>query len=317
LPRTALLADSRFRDHENPTGHPERVARIETLLALADEPGRADVLRVMPRAASVEELGTVHRPSHVERVAASAGRELTVFDADTTATALSYETARLAAGGVLEVIDAVVDRRAENGFAFVRPPGHHAESDRVMGFCLFNNVALGAAHLRRTHGAERVAVLDWDVHHGNGTQEIFWRDGSVLFVSLHQYPLYPGTGAANERGEGEGEGATLNVPLPAGGGDAEYAEAMRALVVPALRRFAPEFVLVSAGFDAHRDDPLANMSMTETGFAGLTRTMMDLAADCCDGRLVLVLEGGYALGALRRSAAAVLAELGVAAAEST
>jgi acetoin utilization deacetylase AcuC-like enzyme len=211
------------------------------------------------------------------------------------------------------VIDAVVEGRAANGFAFVRPPGHHAESDRVMGFCLFNNVAAGAAHLRRTHGAGRVLILDWDVHHGNGTQEIFWRDGSVLFVSLHEYPLYPGTGAASERGDGDGEGTTLNVPLSAGGGDAEYAEAMRALVVPAIRRFAPEFVLVSAGFDAHRDDRLANMSVTEAGFAALARTAVDLAAECCDGRLVLVLEGGYALGALRRSAAAVLAELGVAA----
>ncbi|MGQ0723502.1 MAG: histone deacetylase family protein [Candidatus Eiseniibacteriota bacterium] len=315
MPRTALLADARFRQHENPRGHPERVARIETLLSLADEPGRADVLRVTPRAASVEELSAVHTPRHVERVAASAGRERTVFDADTTATALSYETARLAVGGVLEVIDAVVDRRAENGFAFVRPPGHHAESDRVMGFCLFNNVALGAAHLRRTHGVGRVLILDWDVHHGNGTQEIFYSDADVMFVSLHQYPLYPGTGAASERGEGPGEGATLNVPLSAGGGDAVYAEAMRALVVPALRRFAPEFVLVSAGFDAHRDDPLANMNVTEKGFADLARRVMDVAADCCDGRLVLTLEGGYALGALRSSAAAVLQELGVTAKE--
>jgi acetoin utilization deacetylase AcuC-like enzyme len=309
LSRTALLADTRFRDHRNPVGHPERVERIDVLLELAAEAERDGVLRVAPRPASVEELYAVHAPRHVERVAASAGRELTVFDADTTAEARSYETARLAAGGVLQVIDAVVERRAANGFALVRPPGHHAESDRVMGFCLFNNVAVGAAHLRRTHGVGRVLILDWDVHHGNGTQEIFYSDADVMFVSLHQYPLYPGTGAASERGEGPGEGATLNVPMSARCGDAEYDEAMRELVLPAARRFAPEFVLVSAGFDAHRADPLADMNVTEAGFAGLARAVLELAAERCDGRLVLVLEGGYDLRALRGSAAAVLAEL--------
>jgi acetoin utilization deacetylase AcuC-like enzyme len=312
LPRTALLADARFREHRNLPGHPERLERIDVLLELVAEAERDDVLRVEPRPASVEELGAVHSAAHVERVAASAGRELTVFDADTTAGARSYETARLAAGGVLQVIDAVVERRAADGFAFVRPPGHHAESDRAMGFCLFNNVAVGAAHLRRKHGAERVLILDWDVHHGNGTQQIFWRDGGVMFVSLHQYPLYPGTGAADERGEAAGEGATLNVPMSAGCGDAEYDAAMRELVLPAARRFAPEFVLVSAGFDAHRDDPLAGMNVTEAGFANLARAVLQLAAECCDGRLVLVLEGGYDLHALRGSAAAVLAELGAA-----
>jgi len=309
--RTALLVDAAYSRHRNPPGHPERPERIEVLLPLAgaDATGGERLVPVRPRPATAEEILAVHRPSHLERVAASAGRRLTVFDADTSAGEDSFETALLAAGGVLEVIDAVVAKRVDNGFALVRPPGHHAESDRVMGFCLFNNVAVGAEYARRRHGLDRILIVDWDVHHGNGTQEIFWSDGGVMYVSFHQYPFYPGTGAAHERGEGAGEGATLNLPLAAGSGDAEVLEAFRSVVEPAARRFAPDMVLVSAGFDAHRDDPLASLTMTREGFAELARGVLGIAEDCCDGRLVAVLEGGYDLDALRACVDAVLAEM--------
>jgi acetoin utilization deacetylase AcuC-like enzyme len=210
---------------------------------------------------------------------------------------------------VLALVDAVMAGRVDNGFAFVRPPGHHAEPDRAMGFCLFNNVALAAAHLRAAHGLERVLVVDWDVHHGNGTQHAFYDDPHVLFVSSHQYPFYPGTGAAREVGVGEGEGFTLNLPFPAGYGDAQYVRAFVDVVEPVARRFGPQFILVSAGFDAHRRDPLAGMDMTEAGFACLARLLLRLSQDVCENRLVAVLEGGYDFEALARSVAAVLGEM--------
>ena len=200
--------------------------------------------------------------------------------------------------------------RADNGLALVRPPGHHAEINRAMGFCLFNNVAVAAAHLRRQDGIERVAIVDWDVHHGNGTQDVFYSDPRVLFVSLHQHPLYPGTGMVIETGAGEGDGYTVNVPLPAGKGDADYVRAFEQIVAPATREFDPDFVLVSAGFDTDGRDPLGGMNMTAAGFAALTRILMDVARDRCGGRLAAVLEGGYSLEALEEGVGAVLWELG-------
>jgi acetoin utilization deacetylase AcuC-like enzyme len=202
-----------------------------------------------------------------------------------------------------------------NGFAFVRPPGHHAERARAMGFCLFNNVAVGAAYVRARYGVQRVLVLDWDVHHGNGTQHMFERDPGVLFVSLHQFPFYPGTGAADEVGHGDGRGFTVNLPLPAGCGDAEYLDAFQRIIEPIVDQYAPELVLISAGFDPHVDDPLGGMRVTETGFATMARSVMRLAEGSAQGRCVAVLEGGYDLDAMRRSARAVLAELRRAGAE--
>ena len=312
MKRTALLVDARYAEHECTLGALERPERILRLLPVGEDPRREGILRIPARPATREELTAVHLESHYERVAASAGREWTRFETDTSAGPATFETARLAAGGVLAVAEAVNAGEADNGLALVRPPGHHAESNSAMGFCFFNNVAVAAAALRRS--GRRVAIVDWDVHHGNGTQEIFWRDDDVLFVSVHQHPLYPGTGLADERGEGPGEGTTLNVPLAAGAGDEEYAAVFERTVLPALDRFAPDFLLVSAGFDIHGNDPLGGMRVTGAGFALLTRRLLDAAATSAGGRLVVALEGGYDLDALEEGVRAVLDALGGASA---
>jgi len=302
--RTAVLLDRAYLDHQNPPGHPERSGRIAALLeAFADVDGEG-IVRVDPRPATDDELRFVHTEAHIARVAATAGVALTVFDADTSAGPRTYETARLAAGGLLEVVDRVMDGGADNGLALVRPPGHHAETERVMGFCFFNNVAVAARHLQRRRDVGRVLVVDWDVHHGNGTEEIFLEDPSVFCVSLHEHPLYPGTGVEREPAP-----TTLNVPLPPGSGDEDYLDAFDSIVRPAGDRFAPEFVLVSAGFDAHVLDPLASMRMTADGFAALARRVRALTDAHCAGRWAVVLEGGYDLTALRESVLAVLGEM--------
>jgi acetoin utilization deacetylase AcuC-like enzyme len=307
--RTGIVADEVCLEHDTGPGHPERAERLRVLRRLVESRPREALVQIAARDATQAELERVHTPEHVRRVRATAGRSRSAFDADTPVSARSYEAALRAAGGVLALVDAVMAGRVDNGFAFVRPPGHHAEALRAMGFCLFNNVALAAAHLREQHRLERVLVVDWDVHHGNGTQAAFYRDPSVLFVSSHQYPFYPGTGAAEEVGAGEGEGFTINLPFPAGYGDRQYVEAYLEIVEPVARAFRPEFVLISAGFDAHRRDPLAHMEVTEAGFAALARTLLRVARDLCRDRVVAVLEGGYDLVALERSAAAVLAEM--------
>lgn len=226
-------------------------------------------------------------------------------EGDTHAVRESFEAALLAAGAVNTAIDAVLQSKVGAAFCAVRPPGHHAERDRAMGFCLFNNVAIGARYAQRMHRIERVAILDWDVHHGNGTQHIFEADPTVFYISLHQYPFYPGTGAREERGVGEGEGFTLNIPLPAGTGEARYLEAFRNEIVPALQDFKPELLIISAGFDAHRDDPLANMMLTESSYGKMTEQVMGIAP------IVSVLEGGYNLDALARSAEAHIVQMEV------
>jgi len=300
---TGIVVDPRFLGHDTGAGHPERAERIAVLLpALAARP---DVVRVAPRPATVEEITRVHGAAHYEAVARSAGRH-GAFDADTPVSPQSFETACLAAGGVLALIDEVMAGRLRNGFAFVRPPGHHAEPDRAMGFCLFNNVAIGAAHLRARHGLDRVMVVDWDVHHGNGTQAAFAREPGVLFVSAHRWPFYPGTGALDEIGSRDGRGYTINLPLPGGVGDAEYLDAFRAVVAPLALEYAPEAILISAGFDPHHRDPLGGMAVSEAGFAGMAQALVDAAAQVCGGRVVAVLEGGYDLRGTRDSAEAVL-----------
>jgi acetoin utilization deacetylase AcuC-like enzyme len=308
--RTGCVCDPRYADHEVPPGHPERPERIEALLDLMRRYRREGIVPVAPRAATVEEISSNHDRRYVERVRATAGQPFVVFDGDTTAYAASYETALLAAGGLLELIDRVMTGEADNGFAMVRPPGHHAESDRAMGFCFFNNAAVGARYLRTKHKLERILVVDWDVHHGNGTQRSFYADKHVLYLSLHQYPHYPGTGAANEAGVGDGLGYTVNVPFPGGYGDDEYAAAFRRIVEPIGRQFAPQFVLVSAGFDAHRRDPLSQMRVSTEGYAAMTRSVLDIAREAAGGKCVAVLEGGYDLEALAESVSAVLDALG-------
>ncbi len=305
--RTGVVIDSRYRDHDTGVGHPERPARIEVLLASLEECA-GNYIFVPAREASGDEISLAHDPGYIAEVAATAERHRFAFDPDTPTSPRSYDTARLAVGGFLSLLDQICTGGIDNGFAFVRPPGHHAEYDRAMGFCLFNNIAVGAQYLRRRYGVERVLIMDWDVHHGNGTQHIFEADPGVLYASIHQSPFYPGTGAIEESGAGDGEGFTVNIPLPPGCGDAEYADVFRRVIEPISRAYEPDFILISAGFDAHHRDPLASMRVTENGFRVMARSLLDLAGEHSGGRCAAILEGGYDLKAICDSALAVLDE---------
>jgi len=303
---TGIVIDRRYLDHQTGAGHPERAERIAVLLPMIE--AATDLVRVPPRPASGDELALVHDGAYVEEVADTEHKPWFAFDADTLTSPESYATARLAAGGFLALLDAIMSGAVRNGFAFVRPPGHHAERNRAMGFCLFNNVAVGAEYLRRRQGLRRILIVDWDVHHGNGTQHLFESDQGVLYVSTHQYPYYPGTGAIDEVGHNDGEGYTVNVAFPAGFGDAEYREAFQKIIEPIARQYDPQFVLISAGFDAHLRDPLGGMQVTESGFTAMAHALLDVARDHCDGRCAAILEGGYDLQAIHNSAQQVLDE---------
>jgi len=292
--------DRRYLEHHNPEGHPERTARIENMLSLEELLVGSGVSALdSDRRATDEELLRVHTPAHLERIDATAGNIYTMLDPDTHTSPQSSEIARRAAGALLDTVDAVVKGAPAKGFAAVRPPGHHAESDRPMGFCLFNNVAVAAAHILEHHKLDRVLIVDPDVHHGNGTQAIFYDDPRVLFVSLHQFPFYPGSGAVSEAGEGEGLGRTVNVPLPGGCTDGDYMDAFERVVLPVAREFDPRFVLMSAGYDAHGRDPLGGMRLTDDGFDAMTAALCGVADAHCDGRFAAVLEGGYSTQVLR------------------
>jgi acetoin utilization deacetylase AcuC-like enzyme len=302
---TGVVIDPRYLEHDTGAAHPECPDRIAVLLPMIEATtGRLE--RVQARFASEDELALVHDRAYVKEVAATeCDRPWFAFDADTPTSPQSYATARLAAGGFLALLDAIMSRRIENGFAFVRPPGHHAERHRAMGFCLFNNVAVGAAYLRERYGVQRILIVDWDLHHGN----MFEASAAVLYLSIHQHPHYPGTGALDEVGVGAGEGYTVNLPFPAGFGDAEYHEAFQRIVGPVAHQFAPEFVLISAGFDAHALDPLGGMQVTEAGFGLMTQALLEVARDHSSGRCAAILEGGYNLSALRDSSQEVLSVL--------
>ncbi len=311
MPKTGIVRDPRYLDHRTPEGHPEFHHRLTALYDMLDAPEMADgLIHVPPRPAQREEILMVHTPEYLDRIAATADLEQTALTADTIVSAGSYTAALLSAGGVFAAIDRVVSGDLDTAFALARPPGHHAERSRAMGFCLFNNVALGARYAQIGWGLKRVLIVDWDVHHGNGTQHIFETDPSVLFFSVHQYPHFPGTGLYTDVGRGAGEGATLNLPLGKGYKDAEYAALFQRVLRPVALEFGPDLVLVSAGFDTHRDDLMGKMKMTPPGFAALTRSLMAIASDCCGGKLGMTLEGGYHLKALTASVRAVLSELG-------
>ncbi len=299
--KTAHVYHPLYLAHKLP-GHPERPERLERVMETLQEQGILErLVELEPVPATEAEIELAHSAalrSRVQQVAARGGGHM---DADTYVNARSYDAALLAAGGVNTAVRAVLQGQVDNAFCLVRPPGHHATPDRAMGFCLFNNVAIAARVAQKEHGLERVLIVDFDVHHGNGTQDIFIQDPSVLYFSTHQYPYYPGTGHWRETGQGQGKGTTVNAPLPPGVGDTGYEHVLRSLLWPVARRFRPQLILVSAGFDAHWDDPLAFMLLSLTGYALLARQLRDIAQELCGGRIVFALEGGYHLDVMAYS----------------
>lgn len=296
---TVYSTHARFVDHDLP-GHVEHAGRIRAVWQRLNE-SRLTARMQTIEAAEVDTdlILAVHTAGYLDTLqrVSIMGRTM-LLDADTYTGPDSLEIARLSAGGAVAAVDAVLAGRADNGLAAIRPPGHHAMPDHGMGFCLLGNIAVAARYAQRQHSVERVLIVDYDVHHGNGTEAMFYDDPSVLFISTHQYPLYPGTGAVTDIGRGRGEGYTINIPMPAGCGDGNYADVFDQIVWHAAERFAPQLILVSAGFDAHWNDPLARMDLTLTGYAHLTRELIRMAARFCDGKIVFVMEGGYDLDAL-------------------
>tara|TARA_B100001123_G_scaffold58134_1_gene62506 strand:+ start:10794 stop:11816 length:1023 start_codon:yes stop_codon:yes gene_type:complete len=298
-----LVTSDRFATHIPPRGHPERPERAEVMALVAEEYRSRGGVVVEAQPADNVPLARVHSPDYVELIASTRGGHFQL-DPDTHTSPESETVARLAVGATITAVDHALDSKAR-ACAFVRPPGHHAERARAMGFCLFNNVAVAAAHALE-RGVNRVAVVDYDVHHGNGTQWMFYGDPRVLYVSTHQYPFYPGTGAAPDVGTGAGLGFTVNIPIEAGAGDDDFEVLYRRIVVPVLTSFQPELLLLSAGFDAHQRDPLGGMSVSTAGYADLTTHLQTVADACCQGRMVAVTEGGYDLVALRECLADIL-----------
>jgi acetoin utilization deacetylase AcuC-like enzyme len=290
---TAVYRDTTFLLHDPGAAHVESPRRLEAIYASLDAEPVPGCTTLAPRAATAEEIRRVHDAAYVERLSRTAGAAHTRLDVDTATSADSYDAALRAAGATVQAVEAVVAGEAHGAFALVRPPGHHAESDRAMGFCLFNNVAVAAAHAAEVCGLSRVLVLDPDVHHGNGTQHAFEDSKAVLYASSHRYPFYPGTGALHEIGKGDGEGYTVNLPLPPDGGDADLLHVYTSVVDPIVEAFAPELILVSAGFDTWQDDPLGGMRVTARGFAAFFALVRRWADRHCPGRIVCTLEGGY------------------------
>jgi acetoin utilization deacetylase AcuC-like enzyme len=303
-PKTGFLYHETFLQHDTGPGHPEKAARLTAIVQQLQKSGLDSQLLQLgpPQPAALAQLTAVHTEAYVQR-ARTAWEQGTRFldSVDVPVSRHSYTAATLAAGAVLQAVDAVMQGRVRNAFCALRPPGHHALPDEAMGFCIFNNVAVGTRHVQSQYQLKRVLIVDWDVHHGNGTQAIFYEDPTVFYFSTHQYPFYPGTGAADETGQGPGDGTTLNVPLPQGTGDGVYRDVFQNKFKPAALAFKPEFIFISAGFDAHEQDLLGSMRITTQGFAELTRVVTDVAEQCCDGRLVSALEGGYHLQGLAQS----------------
>jgi acetoin utilization deacetylase AcuC-like enzyme len=299
---TLLISHSACLDHLTPSGHPERPDRLRAIERALEDEKFQDLIRVEAPRGHRTAIARAHPMTYVEAVEQASPKEgLVRLDADTTMSPGSYEAALRASGGAAFAVDEVMTGAAANAFVATRPPGHHAETSTPMGFCLFNNAAIAARHAQAAHGAERVAIVDFDVHHGNGSQDIFWADKTVMYCSTHQMPLYPGTGAISERGEHD---TIINAPLSAGDGGAEFREAMETAILPRVRNFAPDLVIISAGFDAHVRDPLANLNFVEADFSWVTKKLMEIAEQTARGRLVSLLEGGYDLQGLANSVAA-------------
>jgi acetoin utilization deacetylase AcuC-like enzyme len=297
---TALIYDPTFLRHETGRHHPEKPERLRVILSALqnDEPLWTGLQHVSPRPVSDEDIMRCHGYRLIDHVRSLCEQEERFIDLDTTICPESFEVARLAAGAATVAVDYVFSSDAKNAMALVRPPGHHATSNRAMGFCLFNNVAIATRYAQVHYGADRVLIIDWDVHHGNGTQEIFYRDPSVFYFSTHQYPYYPGTGAADERGLDKGEGTTLNIPLSAGTSASAHRQAFVDALKVIERKFPPDLIMISAGFDAHRGDPLGGLMLEDSDFADMTNLVMEIADRQASGRVVSVLEGGYNLDTL-------------------
>lgn len=299
---TLLITHPSSLRHETPAGHPERPDRLRAVEAALEDERFSGLIRENAARGTLEQVTLCHPREYAEAIlAASPQAGLAQIDDDTVMSPGTLEAVLHGVGGAAQAVDEVMSGQVLNAFSAMRPPGHHAESAKAMGFCFFNNAAIAARHAQRRHGAERVAILDWDVHHGNGTQEIFWDDASVLYASIHEMLLYPGTGAASERGQ---HGTIVNAPLRAGDGSEAFREAMDTVLLPRIAAFSPDLVIISAGFDAHWRDPLANLNLKEPDFAWATQKLMEIADRSCRGRLVSILEGGYDLEGLSRSAAA-------------
>lgn len=307
MSRTGFVYHPDYLAHDMGAYHPESPGRLRAIVSRLETTGLLpQLIQIAPHPPDADWIGSwvtqVHAPAYLKHLQGHVPEQGRIsLDPDTSMSSGSLNAAYLAVGGVLAAADAIVEGRAQNVFCAVRPPGHHAESTHAMGFCLFNNVAIAARYLQKRHGLERVAIVDWDVHHGNGTQHTFYEDPSVYFFSTHQYPYYPGTGKADETGSGRGQGYTKNVPLPAGMGDAEYVRIFDTVLRPALKAYRPDAIIISAGFDAHRDDPLAGMQLSTDGYRVLSRTVTEIAGEFCRGRVLSSLEGGYNLDALAAS----------------
>ncbi|MCX7965619.1 MAG: histone deacetylase [Syntrophorhabdaceae bacterium] len=306
--KTGIIREDIYMEHVMDYYHPESPERLKRIYAMLDGIGGSNIKRIPARDATQEEIAYIHDISYIQSIAATKGKNIRL-DPDTSTSPKSYEAAIRAVGGLLNLIDATMEGKVDNGFALIRPPGHHAERGRAMGFCLFNNIAIGARYLEKKYNLKRIIIVDFDLHHGNGTQHSFYRDATVLYFSTHQYPYYPGTGWIDETGEGEGRGYTVNVPFSYGMDDDDYIYAFKEVLVPISDMYKPEIILVSAGFDAHYNDPLGGMRVTEQGYAMMTKIMLEIAKKHCNGRIIYALEGGYGLDGLTNSVRAVIQEL--------
>ena len=310
MKKVGVLLDKLYVDHEMGMGHPESPQRILAIVDMLKETKMLDeIIRIQPRDAAKEEITLVHDPAYFDKILSTRGRSRVFLDPDTSTCPVSFDAALRAAGGILSGVESVMKGEVDIVFPIVRPPGHHAETNRAMGFCIFNNIAVGAAYAVQQYGFKRVLIVDWDVHHGNGTQNIFYNTSQVLYFSTHQYPYYPGTGGIREVGSGSGEGYTVNVPLPIGMGDAEYIKIFFQVLKPVIAQYQPEFIMVSAGFDPYFEDPLAGMKVTPRGFAQMARFLREMAEQHCGGKIVYILEGGYNLDGLWLSTKEVFEEL--------
>lgn len=307
--KTGIVKDNRYLAHDMGAFHVESPRRIEAIYRMLEKEVSFPYLEIEPRPALEEEIELIHSPSYVQMIRETAGRDRVQLDPDTATCARTYEVALLAAGGLLKALDLIMEGEIQNGFALVRPPGHHAENSRAMGFCIFNNVAVAAEYLIRKHGLKKILIVDWDLHHGNGTQHTFYSRSDVLYFSTHQFPYYPGTGNWDEIGSGRGEGHTVNVPLSPGKTDEDYLFIYKKILAPVAGKYEPEFILVSAGFDIYGGDPLGAMHVSEAGFGALAAELLALARDFSKDRILFTLEGGYDLQGLREGVKHVLFEL--------